>query len=44
MSCVSFGDCVAYRLGAMADLRTMGMGKPTIKRSVITSLVPMVMS
>ena len=35
---------IAYRFVFMADLSTMGIGKPTIKRSVTTSLVPIVIS
>lgn len=34
----------AHRLGGIADFKMIGIGKPTKRRSVMTSLVPMVMS
>ena len=37
-------DLRAHLCGGMVDLRTIGIGKPTISRSVITSLVPIVKS
>lgn len=37
-------DAAAHRCMAMVDIMTMGIGNPTISRSVITSLTPMVMS
>ena len=37
-------DRSSHLCGGMVDLRTMGIGKPTISRSVITSLVPIVKS